>query len=70
MTRPIGEVFTFFDHKLIVVEDGKDGYITGCARCELHCKPCELYYGITGHCEGYRRFDRKDVHFVKFGVDF
>ena len=70
MTRPVGEVFTFFDHKYVVVEDGKDGYKTACALCELHCKPCALFRSITGSCEGYLRTDGKDVHFEKFGVDF
>lgn len=70
MTRPIGEVFTFFDSKLVVVEDGKDGYLSGCARCELHCRQCDIYRGVTGNCEDYQRTDRKNVHYEKFGVDF
>ena len=70
MTRPIGEVFTFFDSKLVVREDGKDGYSTGCGRCALRCKPCDLYMSVTGSCDDFMRNDHKNVHFEKFGVDW
>jgi hypothetical protein len=67
MTRPIGEVFTFFDHKLVVVEDGEMGYLDGCALCALRWESCGKYNDITGACGECERADEKNVHFEKKG---
>ena len=70
MERHIGEPFKVNGVFYVAVEDSECG-----SRCD-RCAVC-YYCGLSGEkdvtfgpCLGYRRNDRKDVHFEHFGVAF
>lgn len=70
MERQIGKPFKIYGVFYIAVEDKADG--ARCDRCAV-----SNFCGISGEkdvtfgpCLGYRRKDRKNVHFEHFGVNF